>query len=79
MTAAEPSSAPEVSDEAEDAGTDGTTYGWESRFGTIVIEVREGRVYVDGTLVERLEGPPAQVGRNAASNCAGEVQERPAA
>lgn len=27
-------------------------YVWESRFGTMLIEVREGRVYVNGSLVE---------------------------
>lgn len=32
-------------------------YRWESRFGPMLIEVKEGRVYVNGDLVE-----PADVG-----------------
>ncbi len=33
---------------------------WQSRFGTIVIELRGGRIYVNGGLVEPAEGsaPP---------------------
>jgi hypothetical protein len=27
-------------------------YVWEGRFGSMLIEVREGRVYVNGSLVE---------------------------
>lgn len=27
-------------------------YVWEGRFGTMLIEVREGRIYVNGSLVE---------------------------
>ena len=44
-----------------------TRYVWEGRFGTVVIEVRDGRVYVDGALVEPLDRRPVQMGRNFAS------------
>jgi hypothetical protein len=30
-------------------------YVWESRFGPMLIEVKEGQVYVNGGLVERAE------------------------
>jgi hypothetical protein len=29
---------------------------WQSRFGTIVIELRSGRIYVNGGLVEPADG-----------------------
>lgn len=35
-------------------------YVWEGRFGTMLIEVREGRVYVNGGLVEPAD-PEAQL------------------
>lgn len=38
-------------------------YVWEGRFGTMLIEVKQGRVYVNGGLVESASG----VGRDATS------------
>jgi hypothetical protein len=32
-------------------------YVWESRFGTMLIEVRNGQVYVNGGLVQAAERP----------------------
>jgi hypothetical protein len=31
-------------------------YVWEGRFGTMLIEVRDGQVYVNGALVEAASG-----------------------
>jgi hypothetical protein len=35
---------------------------WESRFGTMLIEVRAGQVFVNGSLVEPAEGHKPVVG-----------------
>ena len=32
-------------------------YVWESRFGSMLIEVKEGRVFVNGSLVKPVEVP----------------------
>ncbi len=34
-------------------------YLWEGRFGPVLIEVKEGRVYVNGQVVEPAEAPPS--------------------
>lgn len=34
-------------------------YVWESRFGQMLIETRDGQVYVNGELVEPAVRPPA--------------------
>jgi hypothetical protein len=31
-------------------------YVWESQFGTMLIEVREGQIFVNGSLVEPADG-----------------------
>ena len=36
---------------------------WESRFGTMLIEVRDGQIFVNGSLVEPADGPAATAGR----------------
>lgn len=39
-------------------------YVWESRFGSMLIEVREGRAYVNGNVVVPVEpGPPSPLDR----------------
>ncbi|MFN5155989.1 MAG: hypothetical protein ACK50K_05165 [Betaproteobacteria bacterium] len=35
---------------------------WESRFGTMLIEVRDGQIFVNGSLVEPADGPASTAG-----------------
>lgn len=42
-------------------------YLWESRFGPMLIEVREGRVYVNGGLVEPVDVEVRAVGAGKAT------------
>ena len=35
---------------------------WESRFGTMLIEVRDGQIFVNGSLVEPADGPAPSAG-----------------
>ena len=37
-----------------------SSYLWESRFGTILIEVRHGKAYVNGQVVEPAEPGPSR-------------------
>jgi len=39
------------------------SYVWESRFGSILVEVREGRAYVNGQAVEAAEYDAASTPR----------------
>ena len=42
----------DASDAAPTASADAVQYVWQSRFGPMLIEVRGGRVYVNGRVVE---------------------------
>jgi hypothetical protein len=49
-----------------DLATEGVLrYVWQGRFGTMLIEVIEDRVYVDGQLVERCAAAPESSGRGS--------------
>jgi hypothetical protein len=50
-----------------DLATEGVLrYVWQGRFGTMLIEVIEDRVYVDGQLVERCAAAPESSIRESA-------------
>jgi hypothetical protein len=44
---------------------------WESRFGSMLIEVKDGRSYVNGQVVDPVESPPATALRPPSSTAAG--------
>lgn len=46
-------------------------YVWEGKFGSMLIEVRDGRAYVNSQLVEPVEPPPAAALRPPTSTAAG--------